>query len=243
MLRTLAWCCLTAAICMAQESGLPPELLTLAKIKVRMQETLARQPNYTCVQQIERLRRKAARFRYELVDNLRIEVALVDGQELFAWPGSSKFEERKLNEMVPSGAAIGNGNFALFARTVFESSAPVYKYKGISEFGGRRVHRYEYNVPQMLSGFNIHVQERGAIVGFHGSFLADEKSLDVLRVEVIADDIPPSLGLTSSFTTVDYSRTVIGPSEFLLPVASELVMTQMSGVEDRNQIRFSACRQ
>ena len=236
--------CLSAGLCAAQDSyGLAPELLTLAKIKVRMNETLSRQPNYTCVEQIERARRKAPKFRYELVDNVRLEVALVDGHEMFAWPGSAKFEEHELDKLVPAGGAIGNGNFALFARTVFESNMPTFQYAGIIEREGRRLHRYDYRVPQMLSGFRIRVSGKEATVGFHGSFWADTDSLDVWRLEVIADDIPPILGLTSSSTTVDYVRSKIGQSEFLLPSSSELVMTQINGVEERNRMRFSACRQ
>lgn len=242
---TLIWLFLGVTLSFAQPSSydLAPDLLTLAKIKVRMNDTLERQPNYTCIEQIERSRRKAARFRYELVDNLRLEVALVDGHEMFAWPGSAKFEERDLERIVPAGGAIGNGNFALFARTIFLSRAPTYKYRGLETLEGRRVYRYDYSVSQMMSGLKMHVSGREAIVGFHGSFWADETSLDVWKLEVIADDIPPFLGIAASTTTVDYARLPIGQAEFLLPVASELVMTQISGMEDRNQIRFSACRQ
>ncbi len=243
--RILAWLFLVPVLGYAQPSSydLAPELLTLAKIKVRMNETLARQPNYTCVEQIERSRRKAARFSYELVDNLRLEVALVDGHEMFAWPGSAKFEEKDLEKIVPAGGAIGNGNFALFARTVFLSNAPTYAYQGVTTLDGQRVHRYEYKVSHMVSGLKLHIGGREAIVGFHGAFWAVEDSLDIRRLEVVADDIPPFLGISDSVTTVDYTRLTIGQADFLLPVASELVMTQLSGIEDRNQIRFSACRQ
>ena len=87
----------TLGLCAAQtESGLSPELLTLARVKVRMNEVLSRQPNYTCVEEIERSHRRSPKRKYELQDMVRLEVALVDGHELFAWPGSKKFDDAEL---------------------------------------------------------------------------------------------------------------------------------------------------
>ena len=222
---------------------LPPELLQLAKIKVHMQQTLARQPNYTCVEQIERSRRRGPRSRFELLDMVRLEVALVDGQEMFAWPGSAKFEEAELKDLVPQGGAIGNGNFALFARSVFQTTAPAFTYSGTTELNGRKAIRYDYVVPQMQSGFHLRVNELEAVVGFHGSFWADPETLDVLRLSVVADNVPPMLGLDKSTTVMDYARVRIGERDFLLPASSELSMTHLTGDEDRNYVRFSGCRQ
>ena len=69
----------------AQE--LSPEVLLLARIKVKMAENLKGLPNYTCLQTIERSTRDAGNRRYRPLDTVRVEVALVDGKELFAWPG------------------------------------------------------------------------------------------------------------------------------------------------------------
>src|SRR4051794_5160033 len=106
---------LCAEVCPGQDTGLRPDVLLLSRIKIKMAETLRTQPNYTCLQRIERSQRRLPKHRYELLDNLRLEVALVEGKELFAWPGSKKFEDTELHQMV-TGGAIGNGNFALHAR-------------------------------------------------------------------------------------------------------------------------------
>jgi hypothetical protein len=208
-----------------------------------MNEMLDRQPNYTCVEEIERSRRRAPRHRFELVDMLRLEVALVEGKELFSWPGSETFGEQELEKLVPAGGAIGNGQFALFAHAVFRSSAPMFNHRGAAEVEGRRAVRYDYRVPQMQSGFHLKVNGREAVVGYHGSIWADPESFDLIRLEVIADDIPPVLGLQGASNRMDYARARIGASDFLLPAGSELVMSHLAGDEDRNRIRFSACRQ
>lgn len=233
---------LCAAVCLGQDSGLPPEVLLLSQIKVKMAETLRTQPNYTCVQQIERSRRRVPKHRYELLDHLRLEVALVDGKELFAWPGSKKFEDTELHEMV-TGGAIGNGNFALHARAVFLSSAPLFTFRGEETTAGRKAYRFDYKVSLPMSGYHIRVNGSEAVVAYHGSFWADLDTLDVMRLEVVAEDIPPALGLEAAHDVMDYARAKIGGSDFLLPSASELSMTDLAGNESRNHTQFVSCRQ
>ena len=72
----------------AQE--IPFETLQLAHIRDHMVEQLRRQPNYTCVETVERSARPGAKKNFQLKDTLRMEVALVDGKEMFAWPGAKE---------------------------------------------------------------------------------------------------------------------------------------------------------
>ena len=99
--------------CEAQQE-LPPDLLLLAKIKVKMAENLDRLPNYTCEQTIERSRRRAPARKFELLDTVRLEVALVENRELYGWPGANRITESDLSNLV--GGTIGNGDFGLLAR-------------------------------------------------------------------------------------------------------------------------------
>src|SRR5215472_16191853 len=122
---------------------------------------------------------------------LRLEVALVDGKELFSWPGAGRFEDRGIGEIVGRGAAIGNGSFATHARSVFLSHAPKFTYVGAATLNGRRAIRYDYRIAQMLSGYQIHVGDHQAFVAYHGSFWVDADSLDLIRLDVRADDLPP----------------------------------------------------
>ena len=47
---------------------------------------------------------------------------------------------------------------------------------------------------------------------------SDETTLDVLRLEVHADDLPPVLPIVEAVTTVNYARMRLGDREMLLPV-------------------------
>jgi len=211
----------------------------LPRIREKMTEVLLGQPNYTCTETVERTRQVAGS-RSRVEDTLRLEVALVEGREMFAWPGSKQFEDRELGDLVATGM-FGNGNFGIYARILFLSDVAAFEDRGQTELGGRPAVRYDFRVSRLTSGHRLRVNDREAVVGFHGSFYADPMTLDVRRVEVVSEDIPAELNLLESETTVDYGRVLIGDEEFLLPVDSELMMA-MPEVVNRNWVRFSSCR-
>jgi hypothetical protein len=103
--------------------------------------------------------------------------------------------------------------------------------------------RWDYVVPQNLSGFNLRVEPYEAIVGFHGSFWIDRETLDLKRLEVFADDIPSMMRLNDAITRVEYERARIGTGDFLLPSMSEMEMIDRNGGANINRSRFAACRQ
>ncbi len=237
-MRSLAALLLAAA---AYADPVKPEWILLTRIRVVMAENLQRLPNYTCLQTIERSRRPAPSRKFQLVDTLRLEVALVGGKELFSWPGAGRFEDRDLRDFV--AGTSGNGSFGLHARSVFLSNAPQFTYVGERDRDGRKTVRFDYEVAQMVSGFQLRVSDRSAIVGYRGSFWADAATLDLVRLEVHAVDIPPHLGLKEAGDAMEYARVRIGEGEFLLPDSSELTMVELEGGENVNRTRFSACRQ
>ena len=164
----------------------------LIQVIARMSDNLKRLPNYTCQQTIDRSRRASAGLRWETVDRVRVEVALVDGKELFAWPGAGKFDDRDLSDMA-MGGATSTGNFGLLAKAVFLTGAPNFKFLGERVLEGRRSYRWDYDVPLLRSGYTLRNGTKEAVVGFHGAFWADASTLDVLRLEASADDIPARL--------------------------------------------------
>jgi len=240
------WMLLLAALTLtAQEAPEPKidaDLLRLARIKVHMGANLQGLPNYTCTQTIERSRRLPRSRRFELQDTLRLEVALVEGKELFSWPGSGRFEDKEMRDLVGNGT-FGNGNFAIHARSVFLSNAPRFSYEGIVEENGRKLFQYSYDVPQMLSGYRIRSGDAEAIVAYHGTFQVDARTLDLVELDVITDEIPPHVPISRTSSLMRYLRLPIGSGDFLLPLSSLLTVADMLGGESRNQIQFNNCRQ
>lgn len=228
---------LSAVCAWGQSLSGPPDLLE--RFRVQMLETLGRQPNYTCLETVERTRQSPAGG-LQMKDTLRLEVALVDNKEMFAWPGSKEFEDRDLRELVATGM-FGNGNYGLYSRMLFGGSGPAFQYHDEVPLGDRSTARYDFRVTRGVSGYELGVDNRRAIVGFHGSIYVDTTTADLRRLEVYADDIPTELGLNAAEDRVDYARIAIGEEKFLLPVESALLMATKNAVS-RNRVRFSGCR-
>lgn len=238
--RCLFALCVAAGL--AAQQPLTPETILLGRTRYHMVETLRRIPNYTCLETIERTVRQPNSKRAKLVDALRLEVAVVDGKELFSWPGERQFKERDLRELAPGGA-IGNGNFALHAKSVFGGGYVKFTFRGKEQREGREVARFDYDVPQQFSGYQIRVGDASAIVPYHGQVVVDSTTLDVIDLEVIADDLPPHLKLQRATDFMHYRRQPIGDADHLLPVSSEMTMVGLDGGESRNKVTFSGCRQ
>jgi hypothetical protein len=231
--------CWPLALCQAQP--LPADLSLIAKIKARASENLAHLPNYTCTQTIERSQRRAANHKFELVDTIRLEVALVAGKELFGWPGANRIAESEVTNLV--GGTIGNGDFGLLARSIFLADAASFHYAGETELKEQKAIRFDYRVPLLSSGYHLRVAPNEAVVAYHGSFWVQPESFDLMRLDLFADDVPTALGLEAATNRLEYARVPIGGGDFLLPRDAELVMTDLAGGEHRNRTQFSGCRQ
>jgi hypothetical protein len=218
-----------------------PADVLLGRIRAHMIDTLTKQPNYTCLETVERSNRSGREKDFRLQDTLRLEVALVDGKEMFAWPGSKSFEDTDMRHFAPTGM-FGSGEFALYARTVFGGRSTEIEFRGEEQLGQRNTMRYDFRVPTE-AGMRIRQQETVAVTGYHGSFYAEVGTLDVLRMEVTADALPRNMDLRDVIDTLEYARLRIGSGDFLLPSVSEVLMTSFRGDTSRNRIRFSACHE
>lgn len=231
---------LSVSLALQANDAEEPEGL-LQRIQARIRETIEHQPDYICLQTVNRWVRSAQEKPFEKMDTLRLEVGLVGNREVFAWKDSQHFEERELAELVNKGT-IGTGDFAIHVKNIFLSNTAVYSYKGQSEISERKVYMYEYGVPIERSRYRMRVPPHEGIVGYSGTFQVDAATLDLIKLEVIVDEIPEKLGLAQASSTVDYAHVMISDREFLLPKVSELKMLGAHGEESRNEISFSGCR-
>jgi hypothetical protein len=230
---------LVAASASAQLPNLRPETTLLAEVREKMINLLANQPNYTCLETVERTR-QAPGGGSQVEDTLRLEVALVEGKEMFAWPGAKQFEDKNIRELVSTGM-FGNGNYAIYSRMLFNAAGPDFVYQGRVPLLSAQLARYDFRVHVSRSGYHLSSGDREAVTGFHGSIYLDPEKAELRRLEVVADDIPVELGITSAEDRVDYASVLIGDETFLLPVESALQMSSKD-VVSRNRVRFSGCR-
>jgi hypothetical protein len=236
----------SALLIMAQTTPplAPPGIMLFANARAKMQSHLKGQPNYICLETIERSQRDARKKRDSLLDVLRLEVAVIGHKEMYAWPGSNRFDDTELVDMVPRGGTIGSGAFEIHAWNLFFSGGPSIGPAEWTMIKGHRLARYPYDVTQLSSSFRLSVNRSRdwTVVAYHGSIWIDPESEEVTRIQIIADQIPPQLGLLQTDTVVDFGEIQIDGQPYRLPVETSETVTMFSGVEDRNAGRFSACR-
>lgn len=231
--------CLAAGTARAQ---LPPELELLARIKQHAADNLSRIPDYVCLETIERFRQPQHSRQFVPVDTVRVEVAEVGNRELFAWPDARPLGTVRPESLIGFGA-IGTGTFAGFVRGTFAERGPTFQYLGQEKIDGRPAVRYDFKVSLLMSGFSVDDGKRQDKVAYSGSFWAGPQSLELMRIVVRAEEIPPENTISNAVTSVDYAKTRIGAADFLLPARAELTITDRpDGGQSRNITRFEGCR-
>jgi hypothetical protein len=240
---------IAACACSAQTAPTPPsppvsnEVIRLARLRIAATSLFEKLPNITCTLSIERSTRPNASRKFQLVDNLRLEVGLIDGKELYAWPGSKNFEDRSIADMVGRDGAIGNGDFAIHAKSIILSGRTKLWLDGEVEYESRRADRWRFHYPIATSQYIVRIQPLEGAVGYSGTLLSDSLSRDLLRIEMDIDEIPPYLPLKAGRKVITYQRVRIGENPVLLPQISEMTLIHASGSESFNRTIFSNCRQ
>ena len=237
MIRALMAVLAAASVAAAQ---VDPGLELLGRIRQHVGAGVAGLPDYTCLETMERSI-FAPGGKIEFNERLRLEVLVISGEELFAWPEAADFAAGPLERWIGQGA-IGTGTFASQLRNLFGASAATVKYAGRDSDGRRPLDRFDFHAPVLSSGFSLEVGGRSATTAYSGSFWADPESLDVVRLEWRAEEIPPELHCREARQSVSYGRVRLGVGESLLPAAAELKIVTADGRESRNTVGFSRCR-
>jgi hypothetical protein len=237
-----ALCGLVLAAIVSAQSELPKDVIQLAQIRREVGKSVAALDNYTCVETIDRAMRKSARQSFQHMDTVSVEVAVVNDRELFSRPGAKGFEDPDVRNLLGSGL-ISTGGFAAAIKNVFMNNVSTIRFHGVEEILARKAIRWDYRIPYNLSGWDVQIDGRTGRVSETGSFWADAETLELLRLEIAAQDIPPDLGATAITEKLDYFRVRVRSHDLLLPKSVESSVTKLGGTESRNRIEFSRCRE
>jgi hypothetical protein len=162
-------------------------------------------------------------------DRVRLEVVFSGGDELYAWPGSERFE-RNIAELLPAHGLVSDGSYALHMRTLFLRNVATFdeprRAKGKIELA--------FEVPAVRSGYAMTTPEGTVPAALAGMLWLDPERLDVEKLEVRVET-----RLGRSVETVMYSRERIGDAEFVVPQSTDLVMLPEDGMQARNFSRFA----
>jgi len=236
------WAAVAAFLATSWPQDLPPEVILLARLKARMKQELAQMPNVTCVETVERFHKSASQSaKLKPIDTLKLEVAEIGGREVYSRLGERDFHHSDVKAFIGNGM-IASGMFASDLRSVFLTNQATISYSGKDELGGKPVERYAFHIPLFRSGFTIESGGASGIASLRGSFWVDPGSLDLLRLEHHAEDIRPEALLSEVTSVVDYARIRVGDREVLLPHGGAFEVTELSGEQNRDVVRFTNCR-
>ncbi|MEP7354794.1 MAG: hypothetical protein ABI824_16315 [Acidobacteriota bacterium] len=209
----------------------------LEKIRDTAVTTLFAQPNYTCLETV--IRQHEVNGVLQVEDKLKLEVAIVNGKELFGWPGAASFEDLDVMSVI-RGGLFDTGNFGIYPRMLFYGEAARFTYQGESAVNNRPAIRHNFVVPKEASGFHVQRKDIDVTVGFHGAIYTDPTSSELMRLVAVAEGLPGELGLTEATDSVDYGRVSLGGGNFLLPLSSESIATGAKTL-DRSNVQFTKC--
>ncbi|MDQ2713006.1 MAG: hypothetical protein M3Y24_12400 [Acidobacteriota bacterium] len=207
----------------------------LENIRRKVVEQLSRSANYTCIETIDRtyyrdMRRPSAAcegvdevWRQEMMhDRLRLNVAVSKGGEIFSWRGENNLSTSKVDKIV-QGGPISSGGFVGFLRNVFTVPGVKFTYRGESKEDHAVSERFDYAVGEAISLYRVEgAGNQSAIVPFHGSFSANASTLELNRLEIIADKIPMGLRICSADFGVHYQIAAILGNNTLIPASFDL---------------------
>jgi hypothetical protein len=220
---------------------LPPGVLLFSRVRTHINEELHVLTTISCLETVQR-EHQAARGKMRPLDTIRLEVLTNGDKELFASPGDRKFSENHPMSYAGSGT-LGNGLFGPYLKQILVSGSVASHYKGEAEVGGRLLARYDYQIPPLISGQGIHMPEGSGTVGLHGSYWVDQQTYDVIRLDMNADEFPPTLPVTEMTQSINYARTRLGDDlVVLLPATADIRLVKYSGEISHNRVQFTHCR-
>jgi hypothetical protein len=241
MARGLLPFLLLAAAGIIPAQTVAPEVLLLARARAAVRQALDGLPDCTCLETVDRLHKPAGGKALRPADTVRLDILFSGERELFASPGDTAWETSMFRFV--AGGMMGNGLFALHLKSVFVTNQAIIAWHGEESEQGRTVARFDFEEPLSLSGYTV---SRGAVaelVAEKGSFWVDPATSELLRLEIQAVEIPPSLQYETVTTKIGYQRVRIGLREALLPATAELYTRDLDGEENLNRIAFTNCHE
>lgn len=227
----------------------------LARVRENVLEQVKKATNYTCVQSVDRTTFTNTRNLPEgcafdsqgpdkkryMHDRLRLDIAISEGKEIFAWHGAGKFAASSgITDVVRRGT-ISSGEFVGFLQNIFGHSGVRFDYAGEAVVNGSRLFLFDYTVPLPSSSYRVSGKHAQAVVPFHGSFSVRDTDSELANLSAIADAIPENAEICSAETDMDYQVVKISGDEVLIPSLFVVKMANAQHVYSITTNEYSQC--
>ncbi len=218
------------------------------RVRAKVLDSVKNVPRYTCVENISRTqfaprlegstcKPSTTRGGVMWRDRIRLDVALLEGNEMFAWRGGV-FEAREVGALVPNGSS-GSGDFISFLASVFGADAETIQFRGVEN--GLSV--FDYTVSLARTHYLYHSRDGQKTAGYHGSFFVEPGTARLTRLTIQTDPFPQEENFCQVDDVLDYRTQEIGGGEFLLPNLAVMNVLFRNGEEAQNETRYSECRE
>jgi hypothetical protein len=124
------------------------------------------------------------------------------------------------------GGATSTGDFGSMMKDIFEPGTEArFEWDHWGTLRGRRVMAFAYHVAQSHSQWHITYERTMDIVpAYRGLVYVDEKTHDIMRVTLGAEDLPATFPVKMTETILDYDFQDISGHTFLLPLKATTTM-------------------
>lgn len=212
--------------------------------------------NYTCVETVDRTTYTNARNLLEgcaydsqtpdkkryMHDRLRLDMAVSEGHEIFAWHGAGKFgNSSEITDVVRRGS-VSSGEFVGFLENIFGHKGVLVEYAGKAEVNGSSMYLFNYSVPLKSSAYRVSSTKGQVVVPFHGSFSVREADLQLMNLKAVADSILESSDICSAETNMNYQLFKISGEEALIPSLFVVKMGNAQHIYTISSNEYSQCR-
>jgi hypothetical protein len=229
---------LLALAATAAPADLPPDVVLLSRIKAHARAGLDHLPSYTCLETIQRFQRSNGTHLNPL-DTVQLEVFYSGGHEWYGAPGGRTMADSDPTHFVDRGM-IGTGDFGIALNNILASAR--FTYGGKEELYGRAAEKYSFHFTPDPGAFRISVPGGEGPVGEKGSLWVDPATLDLIRLQYDAVEIPPYLPVRSQSSAIDYGRVRISGRDILLPQRTDENLLLSKNIESFSHIEYSQCR-
>lgn len=251
-----------ARISAQQDASEDDAKAVLFEVRNKVMQTVNRLPKYMCTETTDRVtlvperkvsirscddlasRRKRTdwKVRKYKSDRLRLDVATGGANEMYSWAGANRFEDRELGDLV-RGGTTSTGAFSAFLGSIFGTGVADFTARGDVDAAGRTLAEFGFSVSRAMSSHRIGDKLHSVVVPYEGTFVVDPKTFDLVRLTVIADQLPEEINACQEITTLDYANVQLNNAGFLLPRNARLQIVDRDGSEIENRTVFSGCHE
>jgi hypothetical protein len=181
-------------------------------------------PNFVCEQLTSRSTTTSNPPRWKLRDRITADVVYLEGKERYE---NIRRNGKGMETDPEKSGSWSSGEFGTVMLNLFHPGTKAnFKFVRATEVGGSEAKVYDLTVKQEDSRWNVKFDGNSIYPAYKGSVWIDSESLRILRIEMVATDLPGDYPMDNIEMTVDYGPVTISGREYVLTNRSENLACQ-----------------